>query len=275
MHDFMPELTCVGCGPGDPELLTVKAVNAIKNADVIMCPTSKEGKPSIALSVVSSLIDQDKKPEIVHLVFPMTKDSDTLKNTWEKNSQIIAESSLTGKKVVYLTVGDPYLYSTWIYLHRELSKKYPEIKITVIPGIVSMFTFASKVGISLAEGAEKMAVIPSCYDLSKVKEIAKVVDTALDNDGQNGEMDRLDGTVTITEADDSNNIDTTVSIVSPAFTFTTLGSTGTVVTQSGLFDSDVGGSDNMFSIRDIPPVGTGLAVTNADTLSITWTITLQ
>jgi precorrin-2/cobalt-factor-2 C20-methyltransferase len=175
----MPELTCVGCGPGDPELLTVKAVNAIKNADVIMCPTSKEGKPSIALSVVSSLIDQDKKPEIVYLVFPMTKDSDTLKNTWEKNSQIIAESTLSNKKVVYLTVGDPYLYSTWIYLHREISIKHPDIKITVIPGIVSMFTFASKVGISLAEGAEKMAVIPSCYDLSKVKEIAKNCDTMI------------------------------------------------------------------------------------------------
>ena len=175
----MPELTCVGCGPGDPELLTVKAVNAIKNADVIMCPTSKEGKPSIALSVVSSLIDQDKKPEIVHLVFPMTKDSDTLKNTWKKNSQIIADSTLSNKKVVYLTVGDPYLYSTWIYLHREISIKHPEIKINVIPGIVSMFTFASKVGISLAEGAEKMAVIPSCYDLTKVKEIAKNCDTMI------------------------------------------------------------------------------------------------
>lgn len=177
MHDFMPELTCVGCGPGDPELLTVKAVNAIKNADVIMCPTSKEGKPSIALSVVSSLIDKDKKPEIVNLVFPMTKDKDILENTWQKNSQIIAESVFSGKKVVYLTVGDPYLYSTWIYLHRELSVTHPNINITVIPGIVSMFTFASKIGISLAEGAEKMAVIPSCYDLSKVKEIAKNCDT--------------------------------------------------------------------------------------------------
>jgi precorrin-2/cobalt-factor-2 C20-methyltransferase len=177
MHDFMPELTCVGCGPGDPELLTVKAVNAIKNADVIMCPTSKEGKPSIALSVVSSLIDKDKKPEIVNLVFPMTKDKNILENTWQKNSQIIAESVFSGKKVVYLTVGDPYLYSTWIYLHREISVKHPDINITVIPGIVSMFTFASKIGISLAEGAEKMAVIPSCYDLSKVKEIAKNCDT--------------------------------------------------------------------------------------------------
>lgn len=179
MHDSMPELICVGCGPGDPDLLTVKAVNAIKNADVIMCPTSKEGKPSIALSVISSIIDQQKKPEIIHLVFPMTKDTDILKNTWEKNSQMIAEHSLSNKKVVYITVGDPYLYSTWIYLHRELSRKHPEIKITVIPGIVSMFTFASKVGISLAEGAEKMAVIPSCYDLTQVKEIAKNCDTMI------------------------------------------------------------------------------------------------
>lgn len=173
----MPELICVGCGPGDPELLTVKAVNAIKNADLIMCPTSREGKPSIALSVVSSLLDRGKNQEIVNLVFPMTKDKDTLENTWQKNSQIIAKSVLSGKKVVYLTVGDPYLYSTWIYLHREISAKYPDINITVIPGIVSMFTFASKVGISLAEGSEKMAVIPSCYDLTKVKEIAKNCDT--------------------------------------------------------------------------------------------------
>ena len=175
----MPELICVGCGPGDPDLLTVKAVNAIKDADVIMCPTSKEGKSSIALSVISSIINEQKKPEIIHLVFPMTKDTDILKNTWEKNSEIIAEHSLSNKKVVYITVGDPYLYSTWIYLHRELSIKHPEIKITVIPGIVSMFTFASKVGISLAEGAEKMAVIPSCYDLSQVKEIAKNCDTMI------------------------------------------------------------------------------------------------
>lgn len=174
----MPELICVGCGPGDPELLTVKAVNAIKDAEVIMCPTSKEGKPSIALSVISSLIDESQK-QIVNLVFPMTKDKEKLSITWENNAKILAEMVLSGKKVIYLTVGDPYLYSTWIYLNRELETKYPQIKVKVIPGIVSMFTFASKVGISLAEGAEKMAVIPSCYDLSQVKELAKNCDTMI------------------------------------------------------------------------------------------------
>jgi len=80
---------------------------------------------------------------------------------------------LSGKNVVYLTVGDPFLYSTWIYMHRDISENHPEIKISVIPGIVSMFTFASKVGVSIAEGAEKVSIIPSCYDLSSVKEIAK------------------------------------------------------------------------------------------------------
>ena len=173
----MPELIAVGCGPGDPDLLTVKAVKAIQNADIIMCPTSKEGKPSIAFSVISSILDKTKNQEIVNLVFPMTKDKETLESTWKKNSKILAEGVLAGKNVVYITIGDPYLYSTWIYLHREISKNYPEIKITVIPGIVSMFTFASKVGISLAEGAEKFSVIPSCYDLSQVKEIAKNSDT--------------------------------------------------------------------------------------------------
>lgn len=174
----MHELICVGCGPGDPELLTVKAVKAIQAAEIIACPTAKEGKPSIALSVVESLIT-GSKPEIVNLVFPMVKDKDTLESTWENNTRILAQKVMSGKKVVYLTVGDPYLYSTWIYLDREMHLKFPEIKISVIPGIVSMFTFASKVGISLAEGAETMAVIPSCYDLSRVKETAKNCDTMI------------------------------------------------------------------------------------------------
>ncbi|AJW69709.1 precorrin-2 C(20)-methyltransferase [Nitrosopumilus adriaticus] len=169
----MPGLIGIGVGPGDPELLTVKAVNAINNADIIMCPASNQDRPSIALSVVSSLIDKSKNQEIIKLIFPMTKDKDILEQTWKKNAKIMAETVLSGKNVVYLTVGDPFLYSTWIYMHKDLKENYPDMDISVIPGIVSMFTFAAKVGVSVAEGAEKVAIIPSCYDLSSVKEIAK------------------------------------------------------------------------------------------------------
>lgn len=173
----MSGLIGIGVGPGDPDLLTVKAVKAIQDADIIMCPASKEDRPSIALSVVDPLIDKSKNQEIVKLIFPMTKDRDILEQTWKRNAKIMAEKVLSGKNVVYLTVGDPYLYSTWIYMHKDLEENYPDIKISVIPGIVSMFTFASKVGVSIAEGAEKVAIIPSCYDLSSVKEIAKNSET--------------------------------------------------------------------------------------------------
>ena len=173
----MPKLTAIGVGPGDPDLLTVKAVKAIQNADVIMCPASKEDRPSIALSIVDSIIEKSKNQEIIKLIFPMTKDKDVLEATWKNNAKIMGQTTMKGKNIVYITVGDPYLYSTWIYMHKDLELNYPQIEIEVIPGIVSMFTFASKVGVSIAEGAEKVAIIPSCYDLSTVKEIAKNSET--------------------------------------------------------------------------------------------------
>ena len=169
----MPGLIGIGVGPGDVELLTVKAAKAIQNADIIMCPASSKDRPSIALSIVSPIIDKSLNQKIVKLIFPMTKDKDVLEDTWKRNAKIMAETVLTGKNVVYLTVGDPYLYSTWIYMYKNLKENYPDMDISVIPGIVSIFTFASKVGVSIAEGAEKVAIIPSCYDLSSVKEIAK------------------------------------------------------------------------------------------------------
>ena len=169
----MTGLIGIGVGPGDVDLLTVKAVKAIQNADIIMCPASDESRPSIAFTIVSPIIDKSKNQEIIKLIFPMTKDKDILKASWKKNAKIMAETVLTGKNIVYLTVGDPFLYSTWIYMHKDLKENYPDMNINVIPGIVSMFTFAAKVGVSVAEGAEKVAIIPSCYDLSSVKEIAK------------------------------------------------------------------------------------------------------
>ena len=173
----MAELIAIGCGPGDPDLITIKAKKAIDNANVILCPASKEDRPSIAFAIAEPLIDKSKNQKIVKLIFPMTKDPDILKETWKKNSALMAQEVLAAKRAVYLTVGDPYLYSTWMYLHKNLSKTHPEIKITVIPGIVSVFMFASKVGLSLAEGAEKLCIVPSCYDLEQVKEMAKSADT--------------------------------------------------------------------------------------------------
>ena len=85
----------------------------------------------------------------------------------------------------------------------------------------------------------------------------------------------VDAVITPADASVTPSIPTTVTIASLPFTFTDLGPDGTKVTQSGLFDTATDRTGNMFSIRDIPPIGTGLPVAKADTLSVTWTITLE
>ena len=169
------KLFCVGCGPGDPELLTIRALNLIKEADVIFVPTSKLNKPSIALSIVEKHLK--KTTEIINLVFPMIKDRDSLKEYWKKNAFEIAQKVRSGKKTVYLTVGDPALYSTWIYIHRELKRDYQDIEIEIIHGITSIFAFAAEAKISLVEGDENLSIVPACYDLNKVKNTVKSSDT--------------------------------------------------------------------------------------------------
>ena len=109
----------------------------------------------------------------------MVKDRESLKDYWQRNADEIASEVRSGKKVVYLTVGDPALYSTWIYIHRELKKRHPDIEIEVIPGVASIFAIANKAKISLAEGDEIIAVVPACYDLERVKKTAGACDTVV------------------------------------------------------------------------------------------------
>jgi precorrin-2/cobalt-factor-2 C20-methyltransferase len=169
------EVVCIGCGPGDPDLVTVRAATLLKNADVIFAPTAREGKPSIALSIVQKYLNA--AVETVSLIFPMVKDKEYTRQYWRENADQIVAAAKMGKKVVYITVGDPSLYSTWIYIQREITSRYPEIDLIIIPGIPSVFAFAAQAKISLAEGDETLGIIPACYDLDKVKRTANSCDT--------------------------------------------------------------------------------------------------
>jgi precorrin-2/cobalt-factor-2 C20-methyltransferase len=171
-------LTCVGCGPGDPELLTIKALDRLKAADVIFGPTAREGKPSIAIGVVERYIDR-RRQTVRTLIFPMKKEKESLVDYWKKNASEIAESVYSSKNVVYLTVGDPSLYSTWAYVSKELREAFPDIEIEIIPGITSIFSFAAEAKLSLAEGEQTVGIIPACYDIEKVKETAGTCDTVI------------------------------------------------------------------------------------------------
>ncbi|MGN6346760.1 MAG: precorrin-2 C(20)-methyltransferase [Candidatus Nitrosocosmicus sp.] len=172
---FNLKLYCIGCGPGDPDLLTLKAINILKDADVIYAPTAREGKPSVALSIVQKFLSKDSK--INQLVFPMIKDFSKLKETWKNNATEIADSVRKGKKTVYLTVGDPSLYSTWIYIYRELTTMHKDIGIEIVPGITSIFSFSAEIKTPVGEGEDIIGIIPACYNLDRLKIAAKCCDT--------------------------------------------------------------------------------------------------
>ncbi|MFL6346785.1 MAG: precorrin-2 C(20)-methyltransferase [Nitrososphaeraceae archaeon] len=171
------KLSCVGCGPGDPELLTLKAIRLIKNAEVVFAPTSKEGKPSIALSIVQKYVNSSTKT--INLIFPMLKDKEALKDYWKGNTEKIANEVRAGKKVIYVTVGDPSIYSTWIYIYKELRRNHKDIEIDIIPGITSIFAFAAEAKIALVEGDETLAIVPACYDMDRVRRTSNVCDTVI------------------------------------------------------------------------------------------------
>ena len=172
-----PKLYCIGCGPGDPDLLTLKAINIIKNADIIYTPTAREGKPSVALSIVERFLNKDT--EIQQLVFPMIKDFNKLKENWKDNTKEITNSIRNGKKAIYLTVGDPSLYSTWIYIYREITNAHKDIEVEVIPGITSIFSFSAEIKTPIGEGEEIIGIIPACYNLDRLKTAAQCCDTLI------------------------------------------------------------------------------------------------
>jgi len=168
-------LHCVGCGPGDPDLLTLKAINIIKDADVIFTPTARENKPSIALSIVEKFLP--KETEIRQLIFPMVKDYEKLREYWKNNAKEIADAVRNRKKAVFLTVGDPSLYSTWIHIHKEMCKTHKDIDIEIVPGITSIFSFSAEIKTPIGEGEEIIGIIPACYNLDRLKIAAECCDT--------------------------------------------------------------------------------------------------
>lgn len=168
----------VGVGPGDPDLITLKAVKALKTADVICVPKSHTNKPSMALGMIKQIVKERQfPPETLELIFPMTKSELQLKKLWSENSKIVAAKVKAGKTVVFVTLGDPMLYSTFMYLYRSIKKDYPSVPLEIIPGVTSVTAAAASAQLPLAEKDEVVSIVPSDLDVELIEETAKHADT--------------------------------------------------------------------------------------------------
>lgn len=150
----MAKLYGVGVGPGDKELLTLKAVRIIENCDVIVAPSAVDGGKSIALDTAADFIQEDTEVLVKH--FPMGGEDQEEKIY--KAFEIIAEKLEQGKDVVFLTIGDPFVYSTYIYLLEHVEKKGFETE--TVPGITSFCACASLAKEPLVIGDEPLLILP-------------------------------------------------------------------------------------------------------------------
>lgn len=167
----------VGIGPGDTELLTIKAKNVLNSVDVIFTPRSAPKRDSIARKIIEPVLNG--KAQIRELTFPMTKDRGELEKHWAVAASQVVGVLQGGKNAAFVTLGDPFFYSTYVYLYRELKEEHPGLDMVTLPGISSAFASASAAGVPIATGDEKVAVIPLPGDTRAIRPYLDMFDTLI------------------------------------------------------------------------------------------------
>ena len=158
----------IGVGPGDPELITVKGANLLSRCKHVFVPKARTASDSVALAIASSYLGSDAT--VHELVFPMTADTDELSSRWNDSAAQVAEVLRTGEDACFLTLGDPLLYSTYIYLLRALREKLADVEIVTVPGITAFSAAAAATEFAVGVAKEPVTIVPTADDLTSVRQ---------------------------------------------------------------------------------------------------------
>ncbi|WP_093614855.1 precorrin-2 C(20)-methyltransferase [Streptomyces indicus] len=159
------KLIGVGVGPGDPELVTVKGVRALREADVVVVPVmaaadgSDGGEPGRAEATVLEYVGREK---VVRVVFALNERSDRGRReaAWDAAGARVAELLAAHAVVAFATIGDPNVYSTFTYLAQTIAELAPDVAVETVPGITAMQDLAARSGAVLTEGTEPLTLVP-------------------------------------------------------------------------------------------------------------------
>lgn len=155
----------VGVGPGDPELMTMKAVRVLREADVVMVPDTRSGDQT-ALQIAQPYLTGQ---EVVLVNTPMVRDRTVVDAAYEAAADQICALLERGKQVAFLTLGDPTVYSTYMYIHEKVLSRGREAE--VIPGVTSFCAAAARLNMSLCQGAEPLLIVPASHDREELMEV--------------------------------------------------------------------------------------------------------
>ena len=167
----------IGVGPGDPELLTIKAARILGTVDVILAASSTKNDDSMALDIARPHLRPEAR--VIRLGFPMSRDDSTLQAAWEENARLVLAELDQGRDAAFLTLGDPLLYSTFAYLLRTLRRLDPGRQVTVVPGITSFQAVAAATETVLAEGAQNLLVLPGIREAGELRRNLDGADNAV------------------------------------------------------------------------------------------------
>lgn len=156
------KLTGIGVGPGDPELLTLKALRIMRESDVVVVP-GEVAQESIAYKIVEPVFPELQEKEVIAVSMPMTKDPRVLEENHKKAADTVETYLKSGKQVAFLTLGDATVYSTYLYVHKQIQERGYEVGI--VSGITSFCAVAARLNIGLVEKAEELHVIPASYQI--------------------------------------------------------------------------------------------------------------
>ena len=164
----------VGVGPGDPELLTLKALRLIKENEVIAVP-GKDIQDSVAYHIVKGAYEELDEKTLIPVAMPMTKDPQVLKANHDKAADQVESYLKEGKNVVFLTLGDTTVYSTYLYVHKRILERGYEAEI--VSGITSFCAVAARLNMGLVEADQPLHVIPATYKAQEMDEILELPGT--------------------------------------------------------------------------------------------------
>ena len=158
----------IGVGPGDPELMTVKGARLLAQCRNVFVPKAGIAAQSVAFEIANGYLAPGACVQA--LTFPMTTDRAELASAWDASAGEVALLLESGEDACFLTLGDPMLYSTYIYLLRALRARVPDVKVVTVPGIPAMCAAASLAHVPIGQFKEPVTIVPVADDLHAVRQ---------------------------------------------------------------------------------------------------------